>query len=50
MQDEWYGDKRDVIKWGTLVHLAHRHAIRAIIQVAFLRLSDKPRLESDGRE
>ena len=50
MRDAWYGDKRDLVKWGTLVLLARRHAIRTIIQVAFRRLSDKPRLKSDGRE
>jgi len=50
MRDEWYGDPRDVVKWGALVHLARHHHIRTIIQVAFYRLSDRPRLESDGRE
>ncbi len=53
MQDIWYGDKRDLIKWGTVVHLAHHHRIRTILQVAFFRpnnLSDRPRLESHGRQ
>src|SRR2546430_2724044 len=50
MREEWYGDKRDVVKWGTLVHLARDNGIQAIVQVALFRVSDRPRLESDGRE
>ena len=31
MKDTWYGDKRDLVKWGTLVHLARRENIKQII-------------------
>lgn len=37
MRDQWYGDKRDVVKWGTLIHLARRHKIGRIVQVAYYR-------------
>jgi hypothetical protein len=36
MRSEWYGDKRDLVKWGTLVHLCQEHGIKKIIQVPFL--------------
>lgn len=36
MQTQWYGDKRDLVKWGTLVHLCTEHKLRTIIQVPFL--------------
>ena len=47
MQDTWYGDHRDVVKWGTLVHLARSEGIRKIIQVGFLRSAERPPLETD---
>ena len=47
MQDTWYGDHRDVVKWGTLVHLARSEEIRTIVQVAFLRCAQHPTLETD---
>ena len=37
MKDHWYGDKRDLVKWGALIHLARENGITNIIQVAFLR-------------
>ena len=39
MRDQWYGDKRDVVKWAVLVHLAQTHNLKRILQVAF----DRPR-------
>ncbi len=42
MRDQWYGDKRDVVKWATLVHLAQSLGIRHILQVAYLRPSKLP--------
>ena len=50
MREEWYGDPRDLVKWGTLVHLARYDSIRTIIQVAFFRVSERPQLESDGHK
>jgi len=37
MRDQWYGDHRDLVKWGTLLKLARDHQLRSILQVAFLR-------------
>ena len=52
LHEKWYADKRDVVKWGTLVLLARKHKLRTIIQVPFLREvrgSDNPILRS-GRD
>ena len=43
MQDAWYGDKRDLINWGTAVYLARLNDIGTIIQIAFRRLSESER-------
>jgi len=40
MQDQWYGDKRDIVKWGSLVHMAREYGTQSILQVAFFRLSN----------
>lgn len=37
MKDTWYGDHRDLVKWGTLAHLAEHNSLEAIVQVAYLR-------------
>ena len=34
MRNEWYGDKRDFLKWPSLLHLAQREGIGRIFQVA----------------
>ena len=47
MKDTWYGDRRDLVKWGTLVHLARSEQIRTVIQVAFLRTAERPPLQTD---
>ncbi len=41
MRDQWYGDDGDLLKWGTLVHLAHRDKLTAILHVALYRPDDK---------
>jgi hypothetical protein len=35
MQTQWYGDKRDVVKWATLVHMCTEHKLKGVIQVPF---------------
>jgi hypothetical protein len=45
----WYGDRRDLVKWGTLVHLARSEQIRTVIQVAFLR-TERPPLQTGQDE
>jgi hypothetical protein len=37
MRNQWYGDNRDVVKWSTVVHLARREGISALLHVAMLR-------------
>ncbi len=37
MKDTWYADQRDLVKWGTLAHLAEHHSLAVIVQVAYLR-------------
>lgn len=47
MKDTWYGDDRDLVKWGMLAHLAERHDLAVIMQVAYLRPGKRPPLQ-DG--
>jgi hypothetical protein len=46
MRDTWYSDNRDLVKWATLVHLARKHEIHRIVQVAYLQASPTPVLEA----
>ena len=46
MKDTWFGDKRDLVKWGTLAHLARRESLKAIVQVPYLRLEQRPQLNT----
>lgn len=41
MRDIWYADKRDLVKWATLYHLAHIFKGSRIIQIAFYRKENK---------
>ncbi|MBS1252357.1 MAG: hypothetical protein MAG451_01396 [Anaerolineales bacterium] len=41
MRDWWYGDKRDVVKWGAILALARKRSIRDVLQVALYR-PDRP--------
>jgi hypothetical protein len=49
MRDWWYGDKRDVVKWGTALVLARKWSITTVLQVALYR-ADRPtyQLAIDG--
>jgi len=49
MRGIWYGDRRDRLKWGGLVHLARKYGIKSIVQVAYLRW-DTPVSISSGTE
>lgn len=50
MRHQWYGDNRDLIKWGVLVHLAQSKGLKRIIQVAYFRHDlPRPRLECDDK-
>ncbi len=48
MQDKWYGDKRDIVKWGVLLELTRRYQVRHILQVLYLQPNDWGQLEMDG--
>jgi hypothetical protein len=37
MQDCWYADNRDLVKWGVLLQLADTFEVQRILQVAFYR-------------
>lgn len=50
MKDQWYGDNRDLVKWGVLLHLARNHGASRIIQVAYWRPSAWPLLQIGGDE
>ncbi|HMD97874.1 MAG TPA: hypothetical protein VKM93_11185 [Terriglobia bacterium] len=49
MRDRWYGDKRDIVKWGALLALARKRSIPTVLQVALYR-PDRPsyKLTIDG--
>lgn len=48
MRDKWYGDNRDLVKWGVLSHLAFKFGARRILHVAYLRQSKWGDLIIDG--
>lgn len=50
MRDQWYGDKRDLIKWGVLLELVRRHGAKHILQVLYYRPSSYRALEIDGEK
>ena len=39
MKDKFYGDKRDLVKWGGIVRLCHENSIKTVLQVAYYRQS-----------
>jgi len=40
MRDQWYGDDRDLVKWGTLIHIARRDQRSTILHIALYRPDD----------
>jgi hypothetical protein len=50
LRDKWYGDNRDLVKWGVLLELAHRYQASHILQVLYQRPSTWERLEIDGEQ
>lgn len=48
MQDRWYADNRDLIKWGVLFRLAERFRASRILQLAFYRPCEFGQLIIDG--
>ena len=41
MRDKWYGDNRDVVKWGAICAVARQRSIFNVLQIALYR-PDKP--------
>lgn len=50
MQNWYYADHRDLLKWGVLVLLARQHRLSRIVQIAYLRPSVFPRIDLGGQE
>jgi hypothetical protein len=48
MQDRWYGDHRDLVKWGTLFELARRAGLNHVLQILYYRKNDWAEIEADG--
>jgi len=42
MQEVWYADRRDVVKWAALIHLVHTQGLDVILQIAFCRPEKTP--------
>lgn len=49
MRDLWYGDKRDLVKWATLVSLAQQFRSRHILQVLYYRPTVWDQIKIDGK-
>jgi hypothetical protein len=47
MHEQWLADRRDLVKWETLVHVAREPAHGRILQTAYTRLSHRPMLLRD---
>jgi hypothetical protein len=41
MQNKWYGDDLDIVKWGILFSLAKKYRKEIIIQVAYYRQAER---------
>jgi hypothetical protein len=50
MRDKWYGDNRDLVKWGVLLTLAERFEVQQILQVLYYRPTHWAGLELDGEK
>lgn len=50
MRDEWYGDNRDLVKWGVLIELARRFEAACILQVLYRRPSEWGQIDIDGEQ
>jgi len=50
VKDKWYGDKRDLVKWGSLLQIARLHGASRILQVPYFRPSSWGTLEIDGED
>lgn len=49
MKTAWFGDNRDLVKWGALLHIARERKASVIVQVCFLNSHKFPQLTIDGK-
>lgn len=49
MKDEFYADKRDLVKWGGIIHLCDNKKIKTVIQVAYYRKSKYSNFEFENK-
>ena len=49
MRDTWYGDERDLIKWGVLIRLAGFFEAQRILQLAYYRPTQFAQVVIDGQ-
>jgi hypothetical protein len=49
MRDQWYGDHRDLVKWGTLLEIVRTRRSKHILQVLYYRPSEWGSIEFEGR-
>jgi hypothetical protein len=49
MQDKYYADHRDLLKWSMLIRLAEQYRLSRIIQLAYLRPSIFPMIDIAGQ-
>ncbi len=50
MRDQWYGDHRDLVKWGVLLEIARSRGCEHILQVLYYRPSTWGDLEIDRQK
>ena len=50
MQDKYYADHRDLIKWSVLIRLAEQYRLSRIIQIAYLRPSTFDMIDIAGQQ
>lgn len=50
MRDKWYADKRDLVKWGGIMHLLNNKdlGIKKVFQIAYYRNDSWPLLNFNG--
>ena len=48
MKNKWYGDNRDLVKWGVLLRVALRYNVKRILHVTYFRQSQWGKLVIDG--
>jgi hypothetical protein len=50
VQDKYYSDKRDLVKWSVLLLLAQRYKLDRILQIAYFCHSDFGDIDVDGEQ